>query len=49
MPTEQDDLFERITESLERLSDKQLTNLIEIVRVHQTEREDDKIAASAGC
>ena len=49
MSTTQDFLFEQITEELFRLSDKQLTNLIEVIRTIQTEREDDKIEAAAGC
>ena len=49
MPTEQDDLFETITERLDELSDRQLTNLIEVIRTTQAERESDKIAASVGC
>jgi hypothetical protein len=49
MSTTSDFLFEQITENLHRLTDKQLTNLIEIVRIHQKEREDDLIAAAAGC
>lgn len=49
MSTPSDFLFEQITEELYRLSDKQLTNLIEIVRIHQKEREDDRIEAAAGC
>ncbi len=39
-------LFQQITESLDELSDRQLTNLIEVIRQVQVEREDDKIAAS---
>ncbi len=38
-------LFEQITERLEELSDKQLTNLIEVIRQVQVEREDDRIVA----
>jgi hypothetical protein len=49
MSTTQDFLFEQIAESLEQLSDKQLTNLIEVIRSTQVERESDKIAASVGC
>ncbi|MCK9570806.1 hypothetical protein M0R72_17790 [Candidatus Pacearchaeota archaeon] len=49
MSTTQDFLFEQITESLSQLSDKQLTNLIEVIRVTQKEREDDRIEAAAGC
>ena len=49
MRTTQDFLFERITEALEQLTDKQLTNLIEVVRAIQKEREDDLIEAAAGC
>lgn len=46
MPMPNEFLFEQITERLEDLSDKQLTNLIEVIRQVQVEREDDKIAAS---
>lgn len=49
MSTTQDFLFEQITESLEQLSDKNLTNLIEVIRVTQKAREDDRIVAAAGC
>jgi hypothetical protein len=46
MPISSDFLFEQITERLDELSDRQLANLIEVIRLVQVEREDDKIAAS---
>lgn len=46
MSTTQDFIFEKITESLDKLSDRQLTNLIEVIRTLQVERENDKIEAS---
>ena len=49
MSTTQDFLFEEITEHLPKLSDKQLMNLIEVIRAMQVEREDERIAASVGC
>ena len=45
----QDLLFEDIVARLDELSDRQLTNLIVIIRTTQTERESDRIAAAAGC
>jgi hypothetical protein len=47
--TARDHLFDDICARLDELSDKQLTNLIEVVRVTQVEREDDRIATDAGC
>jgi hypothetical protein len=44
-----ENIWEAITENLHILSDKQLTNLIEVIRATQKEREDDKIAAAVGC
>lgn len=49
MSTTQDFLFEHITESLYQLSNRQLTNLIEVIRATQKEREDDKIEVVVGC
>jgi hypothetical protein len=46
MPTEQDSLFEDITERLPMLKDKQLTNLIEVIRVIQGEREEERILST---
>jgi hypothetical protein len=46
MSTTQDFLFEQITEHLPELSDKQLCNLILVIRATQVEREDDRIAAA---
>ena len=42
-------LWDIVVEYLHILSDRQLTNLIEVIRVEQKERENDKIAASVGC
>jgi hypothetical protein len=46
MPISSDFLFERITDCLDELSDRQLANLIEVIPLVQVEREDDRIAAS---
>jgi hypothetical protein len=46
MLTEQDNLFEEITERLPMLKDKQLTNLIEVIRVIQGEREEEKVLST---
>ncbi len=46
MPTEEDNLFEEIAERLPMLKDKQLTNLIEVIRVIQGEREEERILSS---
>jgi len=42
-------LWDIVVKHLHILSDRQLTNLIEVIRVEQKERENDKIAASVGC
>lgn len=42
-------LFQEIADNLRYLKDKQLTNLIEVIRVEQKEREDDRMAAAVGC
>jgi hypothetical protein len=42
-------LFHEIADNLCHLTDRQLTNLVEVIRVEQKEREDDRIAAAVGC
>ena len=46
MTTSQDLVFEDITERLPELSDKQLTNLITVIRTVQVGREDERVEAS---
>lgn len=46
MTTSQDLVFEDITERLPELSDKQLTNLITVIRAVQVGREDELVEAS---
>ena len=45
----QEFLFEQIKDSLEVLKDKQLSDLIKIIREIQLEREDEKIITAAEC
>jgi hypothetical protein len=45
----QEFLFEQIKDSLEVLKDKQLSDLVKIIREIQVEREDEKIIAAAEC
>jgi len=46
MTTSWDLVFEEITERLPELSDKQLTNLITVIRAVQVGREDERVEAS---
>lgn len=46
MVTNRDIVWEDITEKLDELSNKQLTNLITVIRTVQTERESEAIEAA---
>ena len=47
MSMTQEFLFEQIKDSLDGLKDKQLSDLVKIIRDIQVEREDEKIIATA--
>jgi hypothetical protein len=49
MAMTQEFLFEQIKDSLEVLKDKQLSDLVKIIREIQLEREDEKIITAAEC
>jgi len=45
----QEFLFEQIKDSLNGLRDRQLSDLVKIIREIQMEREDEKIITAAEC
>jgi|GEM_PF-6874212 hypothetical protein len=47
MSMTQEFLFEQIKDSLDGLKDKQLSDLVKIIRDIQVEREDEKIITAA--
>ena len=47
MSMTQEFLFEQIKDSLDGLKDKQLSDLVKIIREIQVEREDEKIISAA--
>jgi hypothetical protein len=47
MSMTQEFLFEQIKDSLDGLKDKQLSDLVKIIREIQVEREDEKIITAA--
>ena len=49
MSMTQEFLFEQIKDSLDGLKDKQLSDLVKIIRDIQVEREDEKIITAAEC